>query len=266
MKKLVKIIIQFCKRLCVSAKCMWNSHVKGIRLQGSPIFIVGCGHSGTSLLLAVLSAHSRIYAIPYESGVFNKSSIKERKHALKHFDVATIAAGKHRWVEKTPTHIRAIDKMLECIPHAKVLVMMRDGRDVSASIKARVGDAEVGIRRWIKDNKMASKYFHNSNVKLVKYEDLIVSFDATARSILSFVGEDYEESIKNYHMAPRRWYSKKITKPESEASKDHNRLRNWQINQPIFDGRGRRKELSEAEMKMIMDIADEELAKYGYEA
>jgi hypothetical protein len=37
------------------------------RRENPPVFIVGCGHSGTSFLLAVLGAHSRLCAIPEET-------------------------------------------------------------------------------------------------------------------------------------------------------------------------------------------------------
>ena len=36
-----------------------------------PIFIVGCGHSGTTLLAAMMDSHPNIRAFPDESGAFN---------------------------------------------------------------------------------------------------------------------------------------------------------------------------------------------------
>ena len=43
---------------------------KPINTINNPIFIVGCGHSGTSLLKKLLGNHSNIYDIKEESGIF----------------------------------------------------------------------------------------------------------------------------------------------------------------------------------------------------
>ena len=55
----------------------------------SPIFIVGCGHSGTSIMLALLDAHSKIEVIPDESWVFFRNILK-RIYLLRKWD--TISA------------------------------------------------------------------------------------------------------------------------------------------------------------------------------
>jgi hypothetical protein len=46
-----------------SCRYYWNTMVRHITIDSQPVFIVGCGHSGTSLLLAVLGTHSKLYAI-----------------------------------------------------------------------------------------------------------------------------------------------------------------------------------------------------------
>ncbi len=53
-----------------------NAH-SSIKMGDSPpIFILGCGHSGTTLLLAMLSRHSHLYGIPYESSLFRRSAVQ----------------------------------------------------------------------------------------------------------------------------------------------------------------------------------------------
>jgi hypothetical protein len=42
----------------------------------------------------------------------------------------------------------------------KIIVVIRDGRDVAASLKKRFGNIEHGINRWITDNNV---WFHNEH-------------------------------------------------------------------------------------------------------
>ena len=55
-------------------KFAWNSQVRRVSIDSPPTFLVGNQHSGTSVSLAVLGAHSRIHAIPYETKLLEKNS------------------------------------------------------------------------------------------------------------------------------------------------------------------------------------------------
>ena len=55
--------------------------------------------------------------------------------------------------------------------------------------------------------------------------------------MLDFSGEEYEDGVKAYHETPGYYYSNKIGKPEKAFGKNHDQYRNWQINQPLFDGK-----------------------------
>ena len=253
------------------ARYIYQRHVKGAVIESEPIFIVGCGHSGTSLLLKILGAHSRIHAIHYETKVAFKSP-EEQKIYLHLFDKWTLAGRKKRWVEKTPRHIRSIDKLLELCPQAYVILIIRDGRDVACSLKARFGDFEKGIHRWVNDNNKAQPYLSKKNVMLIKYEDLIEDFEQSVSGVLRLVGEEYEPAMQEYFKIPMRfqwrghastWLSTLIT---SAGSKEHRQRRIKQIHQPIFDGRGKwRNEMSEEEKELFKQLAGDMLIKFGYE-
>lgn len=116
----------------------------GIKVRHPPTFIVGCGHSGTSLLLNILGSHSRIYAIPKETGFAYKSAMRIWQKRLK-FNMMTVLNGKSRWIEKTPKHIHRIGKLMKLFPRSKFLIAIRDGRDVGYSLKERTGSLEQGI-------------------------------------------------------------------------------------------------------------------------
>ena len=176
-----------------------------------------------------------------------------------------VSDGKHRWIEKTPRHIRCIDRIMKWCPEAKIIIILRDGRDVACSIQGRTGSLEKGVTKWIQANQMGEHYWDHANVYVLKYEDIITDFKKTITGVLNFLGEDYEEGIKDYHKQERKWYSDIITKPVSIRGEDnHRQYRNWQINQPLFDGRGRWKKLPEEELNYIYERAGEMLIDYGY--
>ena len=124
--------------------------------------------------------------------------------------------------------------------------MLRDGRDVVCSLKYRVGykKFEDRLDRWIYDNMAGLPYWDHPQVKVVKYEDLVAEPKFTLKAVCGFLGEEFTEQIlAAQHQKEDYWYSDSIEKPDHIISdKDHNANRNWQINQPLFDGRGRWKE------------------------
>ena len=242
----------------------WNRLAMGISIDSPPAFIVGCGHSGTSIVLAILDAHSRINAVQCESYIAVDENRSEFDKAMEQFNRLAIAAGKTRWVEKTPEHIRHIGKILEWQPKAKVILIIRDGRDVAYSIQKRTGSLDRGIRRWCDDNLAGKEYWSHPNVYVVKYEDLVSDVETTITGILSFLDEEYECGMRNYHTRSKRWYSNVVSKPETSHGENHGKHRNWQINQPIFDGRARWKEMSAEELSFINSIAGPMLVEFGY--
>lgn len=264
-QKILRKIRRISQRLFRYGRYWWNRKARGIAIDGPPVFIVGCGHSGTSILLAILGAHSRIFAVPYETFIATDDHPHRFRKALKKFDRWAIADGKRRWVEKTPKHICHIDRILKWAPKAKILITIRDGRDVARSIQVREGSVEKGIQRWVADNLAGKSYWRYPNVHVVKYEDLVEDFEGTMKDILDFLNEEYEEGMREYYKTPRKWFFiDNIAKPKTPAGKHHEQYRSWQINQPLFDGRGRWKEMSSEELSIVEDIGGEMLAEFGY--
>lgn len=233
----------------------------GKNVTSSPIFIVSCGHSGSSLLLNILGSHSNIYAIPGESNFLEKKNIKS---ILKRFDLLTIYYKKNRWLEKTPKHVRSIATIKNFFPTAKFIYLLRDGRDVSISIKKRTGDIIAAAKRWRDDNLMAEAFLEDENLIRIKYEELVSTPEETLKEIFAFLSEDYEDGCLNYHSAPKFYYSSKIFKPQNAKEVNHKQYRNWQINQPLFDGRGKWINMSDEDKINVKKIINEKLKEYGY--
>jgi tetratricopeptide (TPR) repeat protein len=233
-----------------------------------PVFIVGCGHSGTSLMLAMLGEHPDLHPIPKESALFLTSDAKVQA-TFRDWEADCRKAGKRRWIEKTPPHIFQIHRFLAFRPDARFLLMLRDGRDVICSLRHRVGYEALPDRidRWVYDNLAGRRFWAHPSVKVVRYEALVARPEATLRGICTFLGVDYADAMLDFHERQRLWYSDQIAKPaEIHSHEDHMATRNWQINQPIFDGRSRwQAQMPEAErVEVKASRAQRYLEEFAY--
>lgn len=206
-------------------------------------FICGCGHSGTTLVATILSQHPRLYVPLYESEAFLDERLVAQR--LAKLVAEAHAASKTMIVEKTPRHIRKVDAIRRAVPGARFIVLVRDGRDVTASIAQRYpGNFAHGVARWVFDNGIALSLRQQADALIVRYEDLVVDPGRAVAGICAFLGIAYDASMLNYHREPHLWYGEKEVRRTSGVEAEHESYRNWQVNQPIFDGRGRwRKDL-----------------------
>jgi len=243
-----------------------RNYLRGARLSGPPIFILGCGHSGTSLLLKVLDMHSQVYGVPYESRLLFKDPLRIRLLNLL-WAKAAIAEGKGCWAEKTPMHILRIGRVFELYPEARVLLVIRDGRDVALSLRKRWHDFDRAVERWIADNREGERWWDHPQVHRVRYEEMVADFEPTLRRVCGFLQLPYEEGLADFHRKPAYFFSRQLEKPSSEAGEDHKHFRNWQINQRLFDGSGKWVAGLTAEEKALFKArAGRMLIDYGYAA
>jgi hypothetical protein len=236
-----------------------------------PIFIVGCGHSGTSLLLKILGAHSRIHAVHFESSLGFHMDMAERTVSI--FSKMTINAGKQRWVEKTPKHVRKLAELTEYFPNGRFLFIVRDGRDVACSIRRRGLTVRDGIDRWVNDNEAALPFLDRKNVMQVSYEEIVADFEPAMTKILSFCGEDYEEQLVDFYRYPldfqepflkSKWVASLFRGRQSKRF-EHRDRRREQVHQKLFDARGEWEgSLSEEEKGIIKARASGLLRRFGY--
>lgn len=227
----------------------------------SPIFIVGTPHSGTSILTSILAEHSKIYSEGSSGGMFiyRKDKLDEK---IKKLNEKVKETKTERWLDKVPNHIFYIKDIQEKLSDSKIIMVIRDGRDMAASYKKRE-NIDKGIQRWIKAAKIYLEE-HNENIYKTKYEDLIQEPVNTIKNILNFSGEEYEKEIWNYHQNKKYWYSNKIEKPK-DIYENHSQLRNWQINQPLYNAIGIWKnDLTKEELNKVLNEEKELLRSLNY--
>ena len=101
--------------------------------------------------------------------------------------------GKSVWGDKTPPYVSIIPALVELYPQARIIHLVRDGRDVAKSFQ------KVGwYGPWLHDNTRewcdairavrACRVAHPEIVILeVRYEELVLDTEATIRSIGTLV-------------------------------------------------------------------------------
>ena len=239
---------------------------KAQKNRNSPIFIIGCGHSGTSIMQRIVGAHSKIFPVIGESGCAISKCESVFRKAVRNFEKQTAIARCLRWSEKTPKHLHSIEFISSVMPSAKFVAMIRDARDVCNSIKKRYDDIEIGIKRWVRDNTLLLNKLENNNIHLVKYEDLISSPAETMNKCMHFLGDEFQPEQLQFHNEQVEWYAKNVNYDQlSESQKSHNKIRENQINQPLFDGRMKwKKELTCSELDKVILKTKDISYKFGY--
>ena len=233
-----------------------------------PIFIVGCGHSGTTLILRILSYHSDIYGINYESRIFFHYR-KQKLEAFRKWERIRKLNKKTFWIEKTPKHVEKISEILHTFPKAKIIVIVRDGRDVAVSLTKRNYSLKEGMKRWVDDNKKVLKYKNNKQFHFIKLETFIKSPNETLRILCRFINIKFEKNLMEYHneMFSFGNISNSNNKNIQEGT-NHDEYRNWQINQPIFSSTLRWKDETSKQEKLLLysnSAFNKILKEYDYE-
>lgn len=279
--------------------------------QPRPVFIVGAGRSGTTLLQQMLDHHPNL-AFPWESHFlpivhgclksFGDLNVYENRVRLmrdiNHYvqvswrerqneewiegleaaipELAKDAApsypgvvdaifsffarkrNKARWGDKTPGYITCVPLILELFPQAKVLHIIRDGRDVVSSIlplSFGPNTAYLAARRWkhLIERGLECAQKWPERVMTLHYETLIDDPEKQLRQICDFIGEEFHPDMLNYHKdsskrVPRHTIHANVAKPVNKS-----RCGRW------------KKDLSPRQARIVEAIIAPQLAKLGYE-
>ena len=262
------------------------------RLPKSPIFIGGLFKSGTSLLRAMLGQHSAIatgletywFDLGWDGphtgefldrierlrnffgleGKITERIVAESSNSTQFLDLFlghyAKSIGKRRWAEKTPGNILHLSEIYSGWPDAKVIHIIRDPRDVFASLKqAKKWDSlEKFTELWClyigtaENLKRELKLYENNYLEM-RYEDLVLRTEESMKNVIGFLGEKWEEDVAVFEGKKDEY--DKVLKLTGKASTTLDRLR-----KPLSQDRVGiwHKTVSQEEIEEIHNLVDRE--------
>lgn len=212
------------------------------------IFLVGAPRSGTTILQSLLAAHPKITSFP-ETKFFHflwterlKSKLPDRLHKFFHeeinrpdlydesevyrrqitsdrikwfvgiLDRLAVEEGNKIWLEKTPEHVYFIRDILNYLPDAKFIHIVRNPLDVIASMRKATQTPglnilwggewtlEFCIERW--NTSAAVTHTHSWQVEkhlVVRYENLLTDKIRVLSQCCYFIDICYDsEMLRKY--------------------------------------------------------------------
>jgi len=262
---------------------------RSARSELDPVFIGGCGRSGTTLFKELLNRQSRCACGPETSlfGLpFNIDNIAApwdipRAHLLaiqsassNLIEFADRFAGefletenKSRWIEKTPNNVRAIDRLLTWYPNGRFIHLIRDGRDVVCSLRHHpreriVADRVVPIKsnnpversatRWLNDTMSGLAFREHPRCLEVRYESLVLDPENEMKRVCSFIGEPFEPQILDTSVDTNHRRGQNLNNERAARSISPKSIARWES------------DLTGHERKVFVDIAGELLIALGY--
>jgi hypothetical protein len=220
-----------------------------------PVFVVGCGHSGTTLLATVLGRSEELLQIGYESSAFlpSRGYATSREVGLCWQNLA-LQTGHRGFVEKTPKHVHCISRIRKVFPRARIIGITRDGRDVMASFMGRGMAPGFAVHRWVEDNKALIAAVDAADVFRTTYEAIVADPEAEIARICDWLGIAFSKAMLTDTGTGYAWIR------GGTMGK-----RAIQTAQPIHDGSGRwLTELSDEQVGLFWRQARDMMAALGY--
>ena len=161
---------------------------------------------------------------------------------------------KRRPGEKTPHHAEHVETLLDWYPEATVIHVVRDPRDVVASLRnvpwGRRSTA-ANARLWVDLTGAAERAAGRRGFISLRYEDLVTHPEDSLRSLCRTLGEPYVPEVlsdPSQETPDRPWFGRAYEQPISRS-----RIGLW------------RRELSEGQVGIVESIAGTLMNTHGYE-
>jgi len=176
------------------------------------------------------------------------------------FQTYAEAIGKQRWGDKTPFYTQDIDIIRSIFSDAKILHLVRDGRDVVLSQKS-IEWMSRNLPKLVMDWQWKTTIAHKVGAVLkddfleIHFEDLVRRPEEVLSAICNFIDEPYEPAMLHYSQRAAdvvpaeslKWHRNSIRPP------DPSQLNKWKTH------------LSKSERIIFEQLAGETLDLFGYE-
>jgi tetratricopeptide (TPR) repeat protein len=196
----------------------------------TPVFLVGFPRSGTTLLDQILASHPEVTTLEERDTLTDAASELLDAPALQRWaDLADdeierlrglywqrVRAGLSSmprtpvFVDKQPLNAVLLPLIHRLFPAAKILLALRDPRDVVLSCYQQRFGMNAGMFELLRLDSATAYYdavmrlVEVSRRRLplslyaVKYEDVVASFEATTRGVLAFLELAWDENVYRY--------------------------------------------------------------------
>lgn len=260
--------------------------------NNTPIFIGGAGRSGTTLLRVILDSHPNIACgpelkiLPQISAWWHACQTQFapllRNYEMTDSDVNAMFAtmiqtildkhrlrhGKQRSAEKSPNNVQAFFHLHTMFPQSPFVQVIRDGRDVVASLltmdwKTADGkpvpytrDAVAAAQYWLHCVQSGRRFrdtlpADQKTYTEIRYEAMIGDPENTLRQLFDFLGEPWDARVLDYHRQSRNLAD------ESSAV---------QVSQPLYSSAVQRwqNDLTKQQQQQIKPVIGAALIELGY--
>lgn len=138
---------------------------------------------------------SKAFEVKLNSSVYNLESPLLTKTVINDaLEQIAIRHPENRWIEKTPHYINDLDLILKVFPDAKIIWMLRDGRDVANSVFKKswgANNSYYAAKDWIWSN-CKNEALTDERVLRVHYEKLLLNPVEGLAKIFSFLDYPYD--------------------------------------------------------------------------
>ena len=98
-------------------------------------------------------------------------------------------------LKKTPSNAYCFQDIINMYPDAKIIHMIRDGRDVYCSLKKRNINPFLASSMWLYNSVSGMQIAENTNYLELKYEDLVTTPQQTMERVCKHIEVPFTDNI-----------------------------------------------------------------------
>lgn len=250
--------------------------------ERQPVFLAGFPRSGTTLLDQIVSSHPQFATLeekdlisPLLQEILEQADPIVAMETLGAEQLASMRAGYWRsaeaagarrdgrtLIDKLPLNIIFLPLIARIFPGARVIVALRDPRDVVLSCFQQRFGMNTAMAQFL-DLETSAGYYDRVmelywrcrerlplRVHEVRYEDVVNDLEHAARELAAFLGAPFDAAMLDFAATARR---REINTPSAS-----------QVVQPLYARAVGRWRNYEAQLASVREVLDRWSARWGY--